>query len=73
MNQMGDSGKKGIPMRNSAGMAKVMTKASLKDHSPWILDAPKPVIEEAKKPKTIMMLVREDAVLRRCAGAFSVT
>jgi hypothetical protein len=73
MNQTGLSGKKGMPMRKRAGIANVMQNASLKDHSPWILEAPKPVIEEAKNPKTMIMLVREDAVLRRCDGAFSVT
>src|SRR6478609_3242522 len=71
--QTGDSGRKGRPMANRVGTRKVMTKASRKLHSPLILEEPQPVMEERKKPSTMMTLVRELRELRRAAGAFSVT
>lgn len=55
------------------GITKVMTKASLKDETPGIPDAPYPVIDAQNWPKTMMTLVRDEAVLRRWVGAFSVT
>jgi hypothetical protein len=60
-------------MRNNPGTTKVITNAKRKLHSPSIFEAPYPVRDDRKNPKTMITFVREEAELRSSAGAFSVT
>lgn len=60
-------------MENNPGTTKVITNVKRKLHSPSIFEAPYPVRDDRKNPKTMITFVREEAELRSSAGAFSVT